>query len=187
MMDDRRAAEILGGKATARNPIAPNMRLRQGQVRAIAADGTVTITLGGDDTPIAGVSCFDSYLPVAADGVWVAVNGTDLIVIGSVGAPRGPFAVASGLVSISGAAVGSGLQVNTAIAFPTGRFTQIPIVTATLQGTPAGAGFLVSRAVPTSITAGTVYLYNAGSAAATWTGMSVAWTAIQMTPTSAAG
>jgi hypothetical protein len=32
-----------------------------------------------------------------------------------------------------------------------------------------------------------VYLYNTGATAATWTSLAVGWTAVQMTPTSAAG
>lgn len=92
-MDDRRAAELLGGKGAVRRPILAPPTLRQGYVRGVNGDGTVILSLGGDDTEIPGVSCLVSYNALPGDAVWVMVNGTDLLVIGtSTGAGGSPVA-----------------------------------------------------------------------------------------------
>jgi hypothetical protein len=122
-MDDRRAAEILGGKNTPNNPVQPAVFLRLGTVTGIASDGTLTITLGGDSTAIPGVFTLPSYAPWVGDNVWVAVNGTDLLVIGSDNPVQvkgrnlvhnGRFAIAQRGVSGAGSTAGT----NAAFAGP---------------------------------------------------------------------
>jgi hypothetical protein len=65
-----------------------NLRLRQGSVVSGQVDGTVTITIAGSATQVAGVKYIDSYHPLAGDTVWLATDGRDLFIIGRLGAPR---------------------------------------------------------------------------------------------------
>jgi len=63
------------------DPAEPKLQLRKGQVTAIAAP-TVTVTLGGSSTAIAGVSHLASYSPTVNDIVFVLVDGPSLLVLG---------------------------------------------------------------------------------------------------------
>lgn len=100
-----------------------------------------------------------------------------------------PFTQAAGSVGLAGAAVAPTNSVNTGITFPTGRFSVPPLVQATIAGVggTGNSGNLVVRAVVSSTTAATIYLFNAGDTAATWSTLSINWSAVQMTSTSAAG
>lgn len=107
--------------------------------------------------------------------------------VGPPGASRQPLAVATGSVTISGTGVAAGSGVSVTATFPVGRFTVPPIVTASMTSAPGGSQNLVARAINATTSSVTVYLYNTGATAATWTPLAVGWTAVQMTPTSAAG
>lgn len=183
--DWRRAAEILGQRGTARDPVPAPLRMRQGVVTAASgsdvADGVCTVTLGGDTTtPIVGVACLDSYRPMVGDTVWVIVNGTDLLVVGRVGyADAVPFATAAGnqVVSVSAATSGS----VTGVAFPAGRFTVAPRVTVTaLTVNYVGS---VSSVTATDFTITARHIDNTSATSSP----TLLWHAIQMTPTSADG
>ena len=183
--DWRRAAEVLSTKGTARDPAPPALRLRQGTVTAASdADvvaGVCTITLGGDiTTPIVGVACLSSYTPLVDDTVWVAVNGTDLMVLGRVGSDvASPFATAAGAVTVS---VTSAVAGTASVSFPAGRFTVAPIVTVAPVGTTLWVAF--ASAITTSgFTATSRHIDNVSTSASPV----VHWHAIQMTATSASG
>lgn len=108
--DWRQAAEVLGRQGSARTPEPAALRLRQGTVTAAApASRTATITLGGDTTsPIPGVACMGTYHPVVGDTVWVAVNGTDLLILGSLTGERSTYTpTLSGFTQGSGAISGA--------------------------------------------------------------------------------
>ena len=62
------------------------LHLRQGVVSAIAADGTLTVTIAGSSKSIAGVHALSSAGPVVGSAVWLAVDGPLVLAIGSVGA-----------------------------------------------------------------------------------------------------
>jgi len=98
-----------------------------------------------------------------------------------------PFAQAAGSVSLAGTAVVAGGVASVAVTFPTGRFTVNPLVQVTMASAPGGSYYLVARITMTSPTAGNIYLMNAGTAAATWAAMTINWSAVQMTSTTAAG
>lgn len=107
--DWRQAAEVLGRTGSARTPEPAALRLRQGTVTAAApASRTATITLGGDTTsPIPGVACMGTYHPVVGDTVWVAVNGTDLLILGSLTGELTPYTpTLGGFTQGSGAVAG---------------------------------------------------------------------------------
>lgn len=71
--------------AIAASAPAPAVRLRQGKVTAIAADGTITVQIGGDTTTdVAGVKCLASVCPIIGAGVWLATDGMDLFAIGTI-------------------------------------------------------------------------------------------------------
>lgn len=184
--DWRRAAEVLGRRGTAREPVASPVRLRQGVVtvasNANVEAGICTITLGGDTTtPIAGVACMASYRPMVNDTVWVAVNGTDLMVLGRVGFDdMRPFAEASGSVTVSVTSADNG---SATVTFTDAtRFTVTPRIIVSCSGTSFWVPFS-SGASTTGFTA-TVRHINATVATASPV---VEWHAIQMLPSAASG
>ncbi len=65
------------------------LRLRQGEVSAIADDGSVSVKLGGSSTAVSGVKLLASVCPMVGGGLWLAGDGMDLIGIGTV-TPTGP-------------------------------------------------------------------------------------------------
>jgi len=82
-MDIHRVAQIIKGTTPAGARTA--IRLRQGTVITVNMDGTVDITLGGAETVITSVACFDHVTPVEAAGIWLLSDGVDLIGIGTIG------------------------------------------------------------------------------------------------------
>lgn len=69
-------------------PAPSDLRLRQGVVVSVS-EPYLTITIAGSTTEIAGVAHLASYSPTAGDTVWIATDGTDLWVIGELGAYSG--------------------------------------------------------------------------------------------------
>lgn len=68
-----------------------------------------------------------------------------------------------------------------AVTFPAGRYTVPPYVTVTLRGAQGGTANLVVRRSAVTTTGFTIYVYNAGSVANSWTGtMAVDWAAEDM-------
>jgi len=66
-----------------------NTRIRQGEVVSIEADHTITITMAGSATQIAGVKYAASYCPRVGAGVWLVLIGASLFAIASL-ADEGP-------------------------------------------------------------------------------------------------
>lgn len=62
----------------------PAVKLRQGVVQAVTGE-TVTVTIGGSETPVTGFKHLASYTPVVGDTVWLATDGRDWIVLGTLG------------------------------------------------------------------------------------------------------
>lgn len=90
--------------------------------------------------------------------------------------PNGyPYAMAAGTASNSNGFVGN-------VTFPTGRFTVAPIITATTSY-PSASTMIINRGGTGSSS------FQAGgvNASGTFVATNWAWTAVQMTPTSAAG
>lgn len=89
MIDETLAA--LADEITRTGPSGqqPGIRLRQGTIVSVQSDGTATITIGGDDTQIAGVKVASHVCPVPSASCWLAVDGRDLFVIGVL-PPYGP-------------------------------------------------------------------------------------------------
>jgi len=65
------------------------LRLRQGVVTAIAADGSVSLTIAGSTTVVAGVKVLSGACPLPGAACWIATDGKDLFVLGHL-APIGP-------------------------------------------------------------------------------------------------
>lgn len=184
--DWRRAAELLGQRGTAREPVPAPLRLRQGTVTAASnADveaGVCTITLGGDtETPIVGVSCLSSYRPVVNDTVWVAVNGTDLMVLGRVGwDDTKAWAEASGSVTVT---VTAAATASATVTFADAtRFTVTPRILVSCSGTTFWVPFS-SGASTTGFTASVRHIDGTVTTASPV----VEWHAIQMLPSAASG
>lgn len=94
-----------------------------------------------------------------------------------------PVRVAAGLVEVTLAAAASGF---TAITFPVGRFTVAPLVVATLNEAPGGSAKFVPRVIAITTSGANVYCYT-GDATTQTASVDVAWLAIQMTASTAAG
>lgn len=62
-----------------------SMRLRQGKVIAVAADHTVTVTIGGDPTQISGVAVASHVCPIPGRACWLLVDGRDAFVLATIG------------------------------------------------------------------------------------------------------
>jgi hypothetical protein len=184
--DWRRAAELLNPRGTARDPQPAAVRLRQGTVTAASAAnviaGVCSITLGGDtETTIAGVACLSSYTPLVGDTVWVAVNGTDLMVIGRVGSSdQVAYAEASGSQTVTVTAANNGSATVT-FADAT-RFTVTPRIIVSCSGTTFWVPFS-SGASTTGFTASVRHIDGTVTTASPV----VEWHAIQMTASSASG
>lgn len=102
--------------------------------------------------------------------------------------PAVPYATSAGTVAgFSAGSLAAGTSINSAVTFPSGRFTQPPKVNVTLSTGPGGSQYLVPRALNATATGFTIYVYNLGPSTAAFSGLSVDWTAVQMTATSAAG
>lgn len=59
------------------------LAIRQGRIESINADGTVNITLGASIDIIPAVHRLNNYGPIQFETVWVLVNDSDLLVLGS--------------------------------------------------------------------------------------------------------
>lgn len=69
-------------------PSATGVLLRQGTVVSVQADSTVTVTIGGSSTEVAGVKVAASCCPVPGATCWLATDGLDLFVLATL-APAG--------------------------------------------------------------------------------------------------
>lgn len=65
------------------------LRLRQGSIVSVQTDGSATVTIGGDTTPIAGVKVASHVCPIPGASCWLAVDGRDLFVMATL-TPSGP-------------------------------------------------------------------------------------------------
>jgi hypothetical protein len=136
------------------------------------------------DADLAGLGALDhAFAYVDASSTVTYWTGTTWRTLGP-----GPFAEASGLsTGWSAGTLASGTAMNSTVTFPTGRFTVAPIVSVNLVGVMGGTANLTCRVGSVTATTVSIYVYNVGSASATFSGLSVAWQAKQMTPTAAAG
>lgn len=83
-MDLHRVAELV------KTPAAP-VRLRQGLVTAVAADGTITVQIASSTNAIAGVLVLGSCCPVPGEAVWLATDGIDIWAIGTLAPTAAAF------------------------------------------------------------------------------------------------
>lgn len=98
--------------------------------------------------------------------------------IAAVAALLGGQKVQHGSISISGTSVAAGGQVNSAVTFPS-AFTGTPRVFVSMTSAPAGTNYLVARTAGSTTSTGfSIYVYNTGTAAATWTNLPISWFAI---------
>lgn len=67
----------------------PAFKLRQGVIVSVAADYTVTVTIGGSTTQVTGVSVASHTCPIPGATCWLATDGTDWMVLATL-APTGP-------------------------------------------------------------------------------------------------
>jgi hypothetical protein len=94
-----------------------------------------------------------------------------------------PFAMAAGTVSISlsGTSIGS-----TSVTFPSGRFTQAPIISIAMASAAGGSQKFVPRFTNISTTGATAFIYTGDSTTST-ANVTIHWTAVQITSGSSVG
>ena len=98
-----------------------------------------------------------------------------------------PYAMAAGSVSYGSGSITAGSTLKLySPAFTAGRFTQAPLVVATISSTVGGTVYLVARTTGTTTSGFDLYVYNLGTTTQTWSSaLTVDWIAIQMTSASA--
>lgn len=69
-------AEAIKGRRT-------QVRLRQGVVTDVAADGSLSVAIAGSAVSVSGVRMLASAAATTSDVVWMLTDGVDLIVIGA--------------------------------------------------------------------------------------------------------
>jgi len=120
--------------------------------------------------------------------VRIEVFRGDVVILGAPGVddfPAAPFAMASGQVTIAapGAVPGASTTITTgSTTFPTGRFSQAPHVTATVQTTGSVPQVALVSLITSSGFTATLY-----QIAGTATANVIHWTAVQMDSTNATG
>lgn len=165
--------------------VTGNTSLANVGVTSLSSTGAVT-TSGLNVTGSANVGSLSTgSLTSGAAGVaeLTAASGTfsgSLTHQGTIPVPR----MAAGTASLSLTSDFSGVV---AITFPSGRFTVPPIVQVCLRNAVAGSGSLSARAINVTSNGCDIYVYTGNNAVTTATGVSVQWTAVQMTSGSAAG
>jgi len=63
------------------------LKLRQGAITAVAADGTLSVTVAGSAVVLTGIKALASVCPVVGVAVWLATDGRDLFAIGTMSPP----------------------------------------------------------------------------------------------------
>lgn len=65
------------------------IRFRQGSIVSVAADDTVTVTIGGSSVQISGIKVASHVCPVPGAACWLVTDGRDWMVMATL-APAGP-------------------------------------------------------------------------------------------------
>jgi hypothetical protein len=75
--------------AQALTPSGARIRFRQATVVNVAADGDLTVIIGGSIVPVSGVKTLSSVCVTAGSDVWLVTDGVDLFAFGTI-QPVGP-------------------------------------------------------------------------------------------------
>jgi len=114
---------------------------------------------------------------VATVAASVATNAAQLAVI--------PYRAAAGSVTFT---VSSAANTGTvAITFPSGRFSVAPLVVASITNSPSGATKVQVRTKSATSSGTTLEWWTGDGTTTTFTNLTVAWQAVQMNSSSAAG
>lgn len=65
-----------------------SVRLRQGLITAVAADGTCSVALSGSSTSVTGIKVASHVCPVPNASCWVATDGRDMFILNTVATPN---------------------------------------------------------------------------------------------------
>lgn len=161
---------------TIRDAANSGLRVAQGTVVEVVDTTHVRVDLG--DRVITAYRSGSIPAPTGASVRVLVGSGVAEVVSSTGGGASGaalPFSMSAGTVTLSF----SGAPASVSVTFPAGRFTQPPVVTATLA--VAGLGISLSA---TSVTAAGCTIGGSSS----YTGsVPVQWVAVQMTSTSGTG
>jgi hypothetical protein len=139
-------------------------------VRGVDYTATTGTTVTGLTALVADdvVEVFSTLARTVADVYTQTQSDTKYGIIGT----SAPFRMAAGSVSVANGG-------SSAVTFPTGRFTQTPLVTLGIQ---AASSTVSAPASTSSITSTGMNIFNSGSVTRT-----ISWIAVQMTSGSSAG
>lgn len=158
---------------TIRDAANAGLRVTQGTVVEVVDATHVSVDLG--DRVITAYRPGSVPAPAGASVRVLVGSGVAEVVSSSAGSSSLPVSMAAGAVTLSF----SGAPASVSVTFPAGRFTQPPVVTATLG--VASLGISLSA---TSVTAAGCTIGGSSS----YTGsVPVQWVAVQMTSTSGTG
>jgi len=94
---------------------------------------------------------------------------------------RVPVAYSAGLASIAAAACGASGSLSVAVTFPVGRFTQAPVVSATIAAVISNSVPMIPRTSPSTAAGVTLYVFNNSAGSITPSAaIPVSWHAVQM-------
>lgn len=83
LMDDRELAAAFSDPSAGGHALS-GATLRKGMVTAIAADGTITATIGGSATAVSGIRVWSNVCPKVGAAIWLAwLSGTGLMAVGT--------------------------------------------------------------------------------------------------------
>lgn len=95
-----------------------------------------------------------------------------------------PFAMAANTLTMS---ISAAANTNASVTFPSGRFTAAPVVTAVMANAPGGSAKLVARAINSTSTGTSIYVYTGDSTTTTSSNFEIDWIAVQMTSSTGGG
>lgn len=144
---------------------------------------------GASLSPTGGRTGHDHLLDDLADvNVVGAAAGQVLMFTGGGWVPSSaPWEMENGEVTVSGSSVVSGGFTTSPVVFDEDRFTVAPLVIVSLTNAPAGTAMCVPRAFTPTAAGFSLLVFNAGATTLSWSGLTVAWWAVQMTEGSATG
>jgi hypothetical protein len=148
--------------ATASVP-TQNLERHWGVIQGVSVDGTAALTIGGSSQTVTGVQTLASYFPVAGDTVLLDVVGSDVVVVGTLGASRGPLGVLPG--GYAEVLVSQG-PITTEVAIA-GLFVTVPVFSnrriRVSQQTFPGSGSIANQVITANIKEGTTFLMQANT------------------------
>jgi len=98
---------------------------------------------------------------------------------GIVTAPNIPFGVSTGIATFSASTIAAGSFITKTLSFPEGRFSVAPAVFTNIMSGGTNMGYIIPRAVSTTVYSTTIRLYNVSASSISTTAASISVVAVQ--------